>query len=52
MLNTMCRLISPKLFEEVYVEEDIENKVIIRPTHLSICHADQRYYQGKGLRKF
>ena len=47
MLNTMCRLISPKLFEEVYTEEDIENKVIIRPTHLSICHADQRYYQGK-----
>lgn len=47
MINTVCRLISPKLFEEIYVEEDIKDKVIIRPTYLSICRADQRYYQGK-----
>lgn len=47
MINTVCRLISPMLFEEVYTEVNTENKVIIRPTYLSICHADQRYYQGK-----
>ena len=23
-----------------------DDHVIIRPTHLSICNADQRYYQG------
>lgn len=47
MINTIYRLVSPKLFEEVYKEvDDLENNVIVRPTHLSICQADQRYYQG------
>ena len=47
MINTIYRLVSPKLFEEVYSEvNDLENKVIVRPTHLSICQADQRYYNG------
>lgn len=46
MINTIYRLISPGLFEEIYEEVDIENNVIIRPTHLSICQADQRYYTG------
>ncbi|MGN0093169.1 MAG: alcohol dehydrogenase catalytic domain-containing protein [Methanobrevibacter sp.] len=47
MINTVCRLVSPKLFEEIYIEVDIRDKVIIRPNYLSICRADQRYYQGK-----
>ncbi len=47
MINTIYRLISPKLFEEVYKEvDDLNNNVVVRPTHLSICQADQRYYQG------
>jgi ribitol-5-phosphate 2-dehydrogenase (NADP+) len=46
MINTIYRLVSPKLFEEVYNEVDLENNVIVRPTHLSICQADQRYYNG------
>ena len=47
MINTIYRLVSPKLFEEVYSEvDDLENEVVVRPTHLSICQADQRYYNG------
>ncbi|OWT33649.1 ribitol-5-phosphate dehydrogenase [Methanobrevibacter sp. 87.7] len=47
MINTVCRLVSSRLFEEVYVDVDTQDKVIVRPKYLSICHADQRYYQGK-----
>lgn len=48
MLNTVYRLTAPKVFEEVFIEvNDLENKVVIRPLYLSICKADQRYYQGK-----
>ena len=46
MINKIYRLYSPRFFKEYFVEEDIVDKVIIRPTHLSICQADQRYYQG------
>ena len=46
MINTVYRLVSPKLFEEVYDEIDLENNVVVRPTYLSICQADQRYYNG------
>ena len=45
MINIVYRLKSPKFFEESI--DDIElDGVIVRPTHLSICQADQRYYQG------
>ena len=45
MINIVYRLKSPKFFEEAI--EDIElDGVIVRPTYLSICQADQRYYQG------
>jgi ribitol-5-phosphate 2-dehydrogenase len=47
MLNTVYRLVAPRRFEvefsDITLSEDV---VIVRPTHLSICHADQRYYQG------
>lgn len=47
MINTVYRLVSPKLFDVTYQEIDFSDiEVIIRPTHLSICKADQRYYQG------
>lgn len=47
MINVVYRLISPKIFEEAYDEIDINEGVIVRPTYLSICKADQRYYQGE-----
>lgn len=45
MINIVYRLKSPKFFEEAI--DDIElDGVVVRPTYLSICQADQRYYQG------
>ena len=46
MINIIYRLVAPKFFEEAIEEINIDN-VIVRPTYLSICQADQRYYQGK-----
>lgn len=47
MFNTIYSLVAPRKFEIDF--EDISlniDKVLIRPTYLSICNADQRYYQG------
>jgi ribitol-5-phosphate 2-dehydrogenase len=42
------RLVAPKRFEQTFQSEEIaEDTVIVRPSYLSICHADQRYYQGE-----
>ena len=38
---------APKHLEEVYTDLNLEKGVIVRPTYLSICKADQRYYFGK-----
>ena len=47
MLNTAYRLVAPRRFEVAFNDIDLNSdKVVVRPTHLSICHADQRYYQG------
>ncbi len=47
MLNTIYRLTQPRKIEIAFSEFDLfSNDVIVRPTYLSICHADQRYYQG------
>lgn len=47
MLNTVYRLVAPRRFEVAFQDIDLHGgDVIVRPTHLSICHADQRYYQG------
>ena len=48
MLNTVYRLVSPKRIEAGFTDINLENRdVLVRPTYLSICHADQRYYQGR-----
>lgn len=47
MLNSVYRLIAPRTFEPVETELQIGlDSVVVRPTHLSICNADMRYYQG------
>lgn len=47
MLNVAYQLVAPHRFEVSIREEMIaSNNVVVRPTHLSICNADQRYYQG------
>ena len=47
MLNTVYQLVAPRKFEIVYQNISLQGQdAIVRPTHLSICNADQRYYQG------
>ncbi len=47
MLNTVYRLVAPRRFEVEFNDIDLHSgQIVVRPTHLSICHADQRYYQG------
>ena len=47
MLNAVYQLKKPRQFEMVYKDITLDNEhIIVRPTHLSICNADQRYYQG------
>lgn len=47
MENMIYRLEEPKKIVPIKttIPDDTDN-VVIRPTHMSICHADQRYYQG------
>lgn len=47
MINQVYRLVSPRQIEITYKDATItSDKVVVRPTHLSICAADQRYYTG------
>ena len=52
MINQVYRLIAPKQirtdFEDLTIDSD---HVIVRPTYLSICAADQRYFMGTRDRK-
>lgn len=49
MLNQVFQLISPRNFSIKYEELNINDssKVFVKPLYMAICHADQRYYQGK-----
>ena len=47
MINTKYRLIAPKQIRADYCELELNKEnVIVRPTYLAICAADQRYYTG------
>lgn len=47
MINQVYRLVSPRQFEISYKDRSLQSDyVVVRPTHLSICAADQRYYTG------
>ena len=48
MLNTIYQLVRPRQFEVAFEDITLDQEhILVRPTHLSICNADQRYYQGK-----
>lgn len=47
MLNTVYRLVEPRRIEAEFCDINLDNDhVLVRPTYLSICNADQRYFQG------
>ena len=48
MLNTIYQLVRPRQFEIAFSDLTLDDKhILVAPSHLSICNADQRYYQGK-----
>ena len=48
MLNAVYQLVRPRQFEIVFKDISLDKEhVLVKPSHLSICNADQRYYQGK-----
>ena len=52
MINQVYRLIAPKQIRTDFVDLSMNNdNVIVRPTYLSICAADQRYFMGTRDRK-
>ncbi|MFC6181586.1 ribitol-5-phosphate dehydrogenase [Lactiplantibacillus daowaiensis] len=47
MLNQVYRLVAARQFEVQTVDEVLApTDIIVRPTYLSLCHADQRYFTG------
>lgn len=47
MISYVYQLIAPKVISVKF--NDIcpgDNDVVVKPTHLAICHADQRYFRG------
>ncbi len=47
MINAVYQLVAPRMLEVTYKEMPLDGDgVIVRPLKLSICKADQRYYQG------
>ena len=46
MFNYIYQLTYPKKINVVYSNLDLKEDLIVRPKYLSLCHADQRYYQG------
>lgn len=51
MISYTYQLVSPQVFSVKYNDLKLENKVLIRPRYMAVCHADQRYFLGKRDRK-
>ena len=51
MINCIYQLTSPKKINLKYQDIDSTDKLIVKPTYMSICHADQRYYWGRRPRE-
>lgn len=51
MVNYVYQLISPRVISIKYENLDLNDKVIVKPLYMAICHADQRYYTGNRDKK-
>ncbi len=47
MINRIYRLTEPKVFSLDIEDMDMGNGVLLKPTYMSVCRADQRYYLGQ-----
>ncbi len=46
MINRIYRLTAPKVFGVEFEDMKTEDGVLLKPTYMSVCRADQRYYFG------
>lgn len=51
MVNYVYQLISPRVISIKYENLNLDDKVVIKPLYMAICHADQRYYTGNRDKK-
>jgi len=53
VINRVYQLLRPYFFSVKYedVSTDLAKPVVVRPNYMALCHADQRYYQGKRAAK-
>ncbi len=47
MINSIYQLVAPKSIAVKFEDVSFGDKVLIQPRYMAICHADQRYYQGR-----
>lgn len=47
MINYVYQLVSPGILSIKYEDVRLGEEVIVNPTYMAVCHADQRYYLGK-----
>lgn len=47
MINYVYQLVSPGVLSVKYEDINFESEVIVKPTYMALCHADQRYYFGQ-----
>lgn len=53
MINQVYQLIEPRKIQISFQDLSLrDDKVIVRPTYLSICAADQRYYMGSRPKEY
>ena len=51
MINYVYQLTSPRVISIKYENLNLDDKVVIKPLYMAICHADQRYYTGTRDKK-
>lgn len=47
MITNVYQLVSPRTIAVKFEDTPLENRVLVRPRYMALCHADQRYYQGR-----
>lgn len=51
MVNYVYQLVAPRVISIKYENLNLNDKVVIKPLYMAICHADQRYYTGNRDKK-
>lgn len=47
MINNVYQLVAPRTILVKFEDISVGSNAIVRPRYMAICHADQRYFQGR-----